>query len=263
MTSSGQALHVVQGDAAAALLRQLALAGEVLAFAEDFSHGPLADADTMDPQLRMAWWNRIWWSQPWWPDIDQQFQLAWWQCRKRLFRALSERQPLCIWLGNTVHDQLMLAMLAANAHADQLLMVQELAGQVTSCHNGCYAVAMCHAAELQPLSARLLPAAERARLAATWSHWQQHAQGWRGQMNGQLHDYPADHFDARLLALLRQEGAQPAARLVGLLMGQLMAQPIAELVGDSYLFWRLAALAESGRLLLEPQPDGPPRVLPL
>lgn len=261
MTASSQVLQVVQGGKAADLLRQVLAAEEVLAFEEDFSHGPLADADTMDPQLRMAWWNRIWWSQPWWPDIDQQFQLAWWQCRKRLFRALSERQPLCIWLGNTVHDQLMLAMLAANAHPDQPLAVLDVAGQVASSHHGVYAVAMCDAAELQPLAttARTLHTAERVQLIAMWRHWQQHAKGWRGQVDGQLHDYPADHFDAGLLALSRQQGEQPAAPLVGMLMGQ----PTAELVSDSYLFWRLATLAEAGLLLFKPQPEGPPLVSPL
>jgi hypothetical protein len=258
VTAIGQVLHVVQGGTAAALLRQLLADGEVLSFEEDFSHGPLADADTIDPQLRMAWWNRIWWSHTWWPDIDQQFQLAWWQSRKRLFRALSEQQPLYVWLGNTVHDQLMLAMLAANAHPDQPLTVLELAGQVPSSHNGFYAVAMCSAAELQPLIARPRPllASERAQLIAMWRHWQQHANGWRGHIDSQLQDYPADHFDARLLALLRQQGEQPAARLVGMLMGQLRS----ELVGDSYLFWRLAALAEAGLVVLKPQPDGPPIV---
>ncbi|WP_137009137.1 DUF3658 domain-containing protein [Aquitalea aquatilis] len=261
MTASGQVLHVVQGGNAAALLRQVLADAEVLAFEEDFSHGPLADADTIDPQLRMAWWNRIWWSHTWWPDIDQQFQLAWWQSRKRLFRALSEQQPLCVWLGNTVHDQLMLAMLAANAHPDQLLTVQELAGQVASRHNGFYAVAMCTVAELQPLLARprTLLASERAQRIALWRHWQQHANGWRGQIDGQLQDYPAAHFDARLLALLREQGEQPAARLLGMLMGQLTS----ELVGDSYLFWRLAALAEAGLLGLKPQPDGPPIISPV
>lgn len=261
MTASSQALHVVQGGNAADLLRQLLADDEVLAFEEDFSHGPLADADTIDPQLRMAWWNRLWWAHSWWPDIDQQFQLAWWQCRKRLFRALSEQQPLCVWLGNTVHDQLMLAMLVANAHPDQVLTVLEVAGRVTSSHNGFYAVAMCAAAELQPLAAtpRTLCGAECAQLIATWRHWQQHAHGWRGLVDGQLHDYPADHFDARLLALLRQQGEQPAARLVGMVMGRLST----ELVGDSYLFWRLATLAEAGLLLLKPQPDGPPLVSPV
>jgi hypothetical protein len=73
------------------------------------------------------------------------------------------------------------------------------------------------------------------------------AAGWRELHHGQLVQQPADCFDAALLASCVL--AAGAARLVGGVMGQ----HATAFVPDSYLFWRLAMLAEAGLVVLTPQ----------
>jgi hypothetical protein len=98
-------VHLLTGPSAAQALRTLLPGDEVLEVVEDFAHGPLADADAIDPQARVAWWNRIWWSMRWLPDIDEAFLKDYWHCRKQLFRVFAQRQPLCLWLGDGAHDR--------------------------------------------------------------------------------------------------------------------------------------------------------------
>ncbi|WP_159880093.1 DUF3658 domain-containing protein [Aquitalea denitrificans] len=251
-------VHLLTGPAAAQALRTLLPEDEVLEVVEDFAHGPLADADAIDPQARVAWWNRIWWSMRWLPDIDEAFLKDYWHCRKQLFRVFAQRQPLCLWLGNGAHDRLLLAMVCAHAHASQPLSLVEASGKVDIQHNGHVAMGMCGQPEIQPLigTARPVEPAERQRLAAEWEHWQQAAAGWRELHHGQLQQQPADCFDAALLEALRREGPQAAARLVGGVMGR----HLTAFVPDSYLFWRLAMLAEVGLVTLTSQQDAPPYV---
>lgn len=251
-------VHLLTGPSAAQALRTLLPGDEVLEVVEDFAHGPLADADAIDPQARVAWWNRIWWSMRWLPDIDEDFLKDYWHCRKQLFRVFAQRQPLCLWLGNGAHDRLLLAMVCAHAHASQPLSLVEASGKVAIQHNGRVAMGMCGQPEIQQLigSSRPVEPAERQRLAAEWEHWQQAPAGWRELHNGQLVQQPADCFDAALLEALRRDGPQAAARLVGGVMGQ----HVTAFVPDTYLFWRLAMLAEAGLVVLTPQADGPPHV---
>lgn len=256
--SGDSSLHLLTGPAGAQALRQLLPAQEVLEVVEDFAHGPLADADTIDPQLRLAWWNRLWWALNWWPDLDEAFQHDYWQCRKRLFRAFSQRQPLCLWLGDGAHDRLLLDMLCAHAHAAQPLAVVEISGRVPCSHHGYVALGMCDADALRPLlgTARRLSAEQRQAHAAEWAHWQQQGQGWRELHDAALVEYPASCFDAALLEALRRHGPQPAARLAGWVMGQ----HTTAFVPDNYLLWRLSTLADAGLVVLMPQPEGPPEV---
>nr|WP_255496600.1 DUF3658 domain-containing protein [Aquitalea sp. LB_tupeE] len=246
------------GPSAAQALRTLLPGDEVLDVVEDFAHGPLADADAIDPQARVAWWNRIWWSMRWLPDIDEAFLKDYWHCRKQLFRVFAQRHPLCLWLGDGAHDRLLLAMVCAHAHVSQPVMRVEVSGKVRVQHNGHVAMGMCDADVLRPLlgSAQQLDVSSRQALAAEWEYWQQAAPGWRELHNGQLQQQPADCFDAALLAGLQQQVPQAAAQLVGRVMGQ----HVMAFVPDSYLFWRLAMLAEAGKVVLTPQPGRPPEV---
>lgn len=250
-------VHLLTGPSAAQALRTLLPGDEVLEVVEDFSHGPLADADAIDPQARVAWWNRIWWSMRWLPDIDEAFLKDYWHCRKQLFRVFAQRAPLCLWLGDGAHDRLLLAMVCAHAHASQPVMLVEVSGKVAVHRHGHVALGMCDEDALRPLlgTAHLLSADARERHAAEWEYWQQGGQGWR-EMDGQaIRECAADCFDAALLAQLRAGGEQAAARVVGVVMGQHQSA----CVPDSYLFWRLAMLAEAGLVVLTPQQDGPPR----
>lgn len=251
-------VHLLTGPSAAQALRTLLPGDEVLEVVEDFAHGPLADADAIDPQARVAWWNRIWWSMRWLPDIDEAFLKDYWHCRKQLFRVFAQRQPLCLWLGDGAHDRLLLAMVCAHAHASQPLSLVEAGGKVAIQHNGRVAMGMCGQQEIRQLigTARPVGQAERQRLAAEWEHWQQAPAGWREWHHGQLLQQSADCFDAALLDALRCDGPQAAARLVGGVMGQ----HVTAFVPDTYLFWRLAMLAEAGLVVLTPQADGPPHV---
>jgi hypothetical protein len=247
-------VHLLTGPSAAQALRTLLPADEVLEVVEDFTHGPLADADTIDPQARVAWWNRIWWSQRWLPDIDEVFLKNYWHCRKQLFRVFALRQPLRLWLGDGAHDRLLLAMVCAHAHASQPLSVVDVSGRVA----GPVALGLCGEDVLRPLlsSAQLLSVAERKRHAAEWAHWQEVGRGWRELVGPELCECAADCFDDALLAELRDGSAQAAAQVVGVVMERHQSA----LVSDSYLFWRLAMLAETGLVALTPQPDGPPYV---
>jgi len=250
-------VHLLSGPSAARALRSLLPGDEVLEVVEDFAHGPLADADAIDPQARVAWWNRIWWSMRWLPDIDEAFLKDYWHCRKQLFRVFAQRQPLCLWLGNGAHERLLLAMLCAHAHASQPLSVVDVSGKVAGHHHGPVALGMCDEDVLRPLlgAARPLSVAERERHAAEWAHWQVLGRGWRELVGPELRECAADCFDDALLAELRDGGEQAAAWVVGVVMGRHQSA----LVSDSYLFWRLAMLAEAGEVVLTPQPDGPPR----
>lgn len=255
-------VHLLTGPSAAQALRTLLPGDEVLEVVEDFTHGPLADADAIDPQVRVAWWNRIWWSMRWLPDIDEAFLKDYWHCRKQLFRVFAQRQPLCLWLGDSAHEQLLLAMVCAHAHASQPLSLVEASGKVVVQYKGHVAMGMCgqqDQQDIQPLigTARPIEQAERQRHAAAWEHWQQVGAGWRELRDGQLSETGADCFDAPLLDVLRSDGPQAATRLVGTVMGQYATS----FVPDSYLFWRLAMLAEAGKVVLTPQPDAPPNVV--
>ena len=251
-------VHLLTGPSAAQALRTLLPGDEVLEVVEDFAHGPLADADAIDPQARVAWWNRIWWSMRWLPDIDEAFLKDYWHCRKQLFRVFAQRQPLCLWLGDGAHDRLLLAMVCAHAHASQPVMLVEASGKLAVQHNGHVAMGMCGQQDIQQLigTARPVEQAERQRHAAEWEYWQQVGAGWRELRDGQLNETGADCFDAALLDALRADGPQAAARLVGCVMGQHGSA----FVPDSYLFWRLTMLAEAGHVALTPQPDAPPYV---
>ncbi len=257
MNGQNGLLHLLTGPSAAEALRAMLPEDEVLEVVEDFSHGPLADADAIDPQARVAWWNRLWWSMRWLPDIDEAFLQAYWQCRKRLFLAFGQRQPLCLWLGDGAHDRLLLDMACAHAHASQPLSVVEVSGKVAASHHGHVALGMYDEDALRPLlsEARLLSVAERECHAAEWAYWQEAGRGWRELTGQAISELAADCFDDALLAALRDGGEQAAARVVGVVMGRHQSA----FVPDTYLFWRLSMLAEAGRVALTPQPEGPPR----
>lgn len=240
----------------AATLQQLcadgALPGEVLCFQDDFSQGPLADCDLIDPQARMGYWNAVLWAQDWWPQRDEDFVQAYWASRKAQLKALERRAPLYAWAGGHAGEWLMLCMLAEHAHADTPLYHVGVPAQGG---RSCMGIQPPQALAGLFASARLLTAAEREKLAAQWRYWQEHGNGIRYiDAQGCLQQHPIDYYDNALANAIKVAGKWPVARLVGEVMG---CEEQAWL-SDSFLFWRVKKLVDAGVLKRENVPGGLP-----
>ena len=228
------------------------LPGEVLCFQEDFSQGPLADCDLIDPQARMGYWNAVLWAQDWWPQQDEDFVHAYWASRKAQLKAFERRVPLYAWAGGHAGEWLMLCMLAEHAHADTPLY------HVAVPQDGrrsCMGIQPPQALPALFAGARLLTAAEREQLAAQWRYWQEHGDGIRYlDAHGALQQHPIDHYDNALVNAIKVAGKWPVARLVGEVMGR----EEQAWLSDSFLFWRVKKLVDAGVLKRENVPGAMP-----
>ena len=188
---SANRLHVAVGDSGAGMLQALRrdglLDGEVLAFIEDLSAGPLLDADAIDQGLRLAWHQQLLQAQPWSPEYEDDW-LRRHQASRRLLRLLEQPRPLTVWLGRNAGDHLALALLAEQlpAHCPlSVVAVPEPAWQAGD-EMAEWSLAMLPLERLAACLPQQLPisAAERQALAAQWRHWREHGLGlrrWQGQ----------------------------------------------------------------------------------
>ncbi|RQW28293.1 DUF1835 domain-containing protein [Rhodobacteraceae bacterium CH30] len=247
-------LHVVAGGAAAACLQALAaagqLAGAVLDWPDELSNGPLADADQIDPQLRIAHWQRLLRAyQPPQPDWDEAWQRQRAAACRTLLQAWEQSMSLTLWLGNHAGETLLLRMLAAQCPEQCELWVVDVSLHLDTPRPGLWAVGMYSAAELAPLAcdARLLSLPERQMLAEEWGHWQRAGDCVREVQAGRLQGRPLSCYDNVLLDGLAAHGCVGAARLVDESMGRIEHT----FVSDIFLFWRVLELAEAGTLRLQ------------
>lgn len=255
--------HLCWSESAAGNLNQrnrlLGLPQPVTAMLEDFRIGELADADTVKPCQRMAWFKRLsaaeWWREA--EEYETLHQAEEYEYQRQLLEILQAPAPLVIWIGNNAHDSLMLAMAASVATPATPLLVADITGQVAAQHEGLYAVGMCPPEALLDIKPVALDAAERAALAAQWAYWKTREAGWRETTSdGGIVQYPLDHLDPLLLSRLSLT-PESASRVVGEVMGTHRG-----LVTDSFLFWRLDALRQAGLVVFTPV-DGPKPQAPL
>ncbi|MTD33005.1 hypothetical protein [Paludibacterium denitrificans] len=183
MTAFGQPLLVLA--AAVDVPTPLPDGCECLVLHEDFSIGPLQDADAIDAQWRTSWWNQLHWAQRWQPDADERWLHDYWRARKRLLQALAARQTLWVRQPQSAGDWLLLAMLAEQQHAPAQLYLLD-------------------PATAQP---RLLAPDERTVLISGWQYWRQHADGLRRWQDGVVVELLTNALDhAVLAALLKHRG---------------------------------------------------------
>ena len=255
-------LHVVAGGNAAGSLQVLVaegrLAGAVLDWPDELSNGPLCDADQIDPQLRIAHWQRLLHAyQPPQPDWDEAWQHQRAAACRVLLQAWEQATPLTLWLGNGAGDALLLCMLAAQCPQRTTLSVVDISLHLDTPRPGLWAVGMYAPEELATVAghARLLGADERQMLAAEWACWQGAGDGVREMHDGELQARALSCYDSVLLDSLARHGSASAPRLVGEAMGRIAGA----LVSDIFLFWRLQQLAEAGRIARQLPLGLPPR----
>lgn len=219
MTAFGQPLLVLA--AAVDVPTPLPDGCECLVLHEDFSIGPLQDADAIDAQWRTSWWNQLHWAQRWQPDADERWLHDYWRARKRLLQALAARQTLWVRQPQSAGDWLLLAMLAEQQHAPAQLYLLD-------------------PATAQP---RLLGPDERAVLISGWQYWRQHADGLRRWQDGVVVELPANALDHAVLAALPGQGEMSLPQLAAALQPH-WPSPL----HPAWLAWRVQQLAAAGQL---------------
>ena len=202
---SANRLHVAVGDSGAGMLQALRrdglLDGEVLAFIEDLSAGPLLDADAIDQGLRLAWHQQLLQAQPWSPEYEDDWLRRHQASRRALLRLLEQPRPLTVWLGRNAGDHLALALLAEQlpAHCPlSVVAVPEPAWQAGD-EMAEWSLAMLPLERLAACLPQQLPisAAERQALAAQWRHWREHGLGLRRWQGNAIVEAPLERYDAR------------------------------------------------------------------
>ena len=251
---SANRLHVAVGDSGAGMLQALRrdglLDGEVLAFIEDLSAGPLLDADAIDQGLRLAWHQQLLQAQPWSPEYEDDWLRRHQASRRALLRLLEQPRPLTVWLGRNAGDHLALALLAEQlpAHCPlSVVAVPEPAWQAGD-EMAEWSLAMLPLERLAACLPQQLPisAAERQALAAQWRHWREHGLGLRRWQGNAIVEAPLERYDA---LLLEQIGADPLA--IQRLVGAAFIRIREALVSSDFLFWRVQQLLRAGRFCAE------------
>ncbi|ATF94494.1 Domain of uncharacterised function (DUF1835) [Cedecea neteri] len=237
-------LYITSGEDAAGLLYlhdlQLDKSNEVMAVLDDFSFGPLSDAERAGA-LRCRLWKSIWRTQ-WWitPDIEFKLSSEFCEYKNKLRQLAEENRPVVVWLGDNPHDRLMLAMICACLPDKTPLSVANVVTSPYLAGNKYSTVAMCSVALLQTVMPVKLSVRKRNFLKNQWLDWKSMGQGWRDiDRYGALAEYPIHYLDSALLNELSTVHYKSAKEVMQCIMSRYF-------VSETFLYWRLSFLLHNG-----------------
>jgi hypothetical protein len=243
--------YLIWGDSAAGSLRLMNEQNEeshlIITMLDDLSIGVLHDVDTFEAEERMTLWKEIWKAQ-WYYDYqyDEYLEASLVRRFKASHNAIlslyTQNNPVVIWLGNNVHDRLMLAMCAAIMPPDVPLSVVDITDLADFNWHENNAIAFLPTDTLLKLVPVSLSKAKRDELRREWPNWKTSAKGWREiNRDGHIMEHPVDHLDIKLLDKLSATHAQCITTVIGQV---LLENP--NILSSSFLFWRMELMRQNG-----------------
>ncbi|WP_267908983.1 DUF3658 domain-containing protein [Paraburkholderia kururiensis] len=237
--------HICQGGSAMELVSTV-VGDNVTGIRDDCAVGPLIDVDSPAPEERIAFWNDIFAADKNMSQFDWQAEfLATCNQLRNLGREAAE---VVIWAGSHPTEQ----ALRRRVHwwlrstpvkvSEVLVDIEDMAdGTADRIH------APIACASVERLRLRFSHRLEstdylRKQLADEWGALRDHGQGVRLWEGDRLLEYPIDHYDATLLALVEQQPVR-FARVVGHAMAETGQS-------DCFCKWRFATLVRTGHLSL-------------
>jgi hypothetical protein len=235
--------HICQAGSAMELVSTV-VANNVIGIPDDCAVGPLIDVDSPVPEKRIAFWSDIF-------ALDKDMSQFDWQAGfHTIYDQLEDlgrkAAEIVIWAGSHPTEQTLRRRVHWWLRSTQV-KVSEVLVDTEDMADGVaqriHAPIACVSAErLQLRFAGRLASTDslRKQLADEWVALRDHGHGIRLWAGNRLLEYPIDHYDATLLALV---GKQPVrfARVVG----QAMAETGQT---DNFCKWRFATLVRTGHM---------------
>lgn len=255
-------LHIVFGDSARGTLmhyyknRKSVFRGEVAALMDDWSFGPIHELDTREGwERRMLWLKEAMDSKAadrLWQDPDLFERIRW----ERYFLTAQRDRPIILWQGRNASDEVAVPYLAS------LLEDRELYWIDVSRHNlsdkprtvqRARAAGECSERHFDRLLQEVRPLSQKdlVGLKGRWDRLRGQTGTLRVLGNPGVEEAPESFFDRFLLSEIG-EAWEEVFRVMGRVMGK-----TSHLVGDVFLKYRIARLAEAGRVETDPDGDRP------
>ncbi|MBW3781444.1 DUF1835 domain-containing protein [Aeromonas veronii] len=237
--------HICWGDAAYGCLKErnrlLGDSSDIFGVLDDFQVGLLVDADSLNPTLRLRLFEEVLSSQQWYEQVREckstliKSQL---NNHKSFLKILNNTKTKIIWVGNTVCNKLMLAMISYLSMQSTKLMVVDITNKVGVHCDHIFDISFLSPNDLLNLYPTELSLREREELSKLWLYWRGNANGLRQiDKNGNIIDYSFECIDRLILDNINCKDKSLSIDIVSEI-----ASEVSNIIPLNILYWRLKVL---------------------